>query len=98
MKELNSHIKAEIQITEAKEYAKKKAYLGSLRRHPGQTVFQMNIRTGIILPAEFSETTAHLRTGQIIKKILIKEDTVYCVAINESNASKKFMKMFRVSK
>lgn len=93
MKELTSHIHPSIAIHAQKEVAKQKQFLGSLKLHKGQTCYEMNIKTGVITKAEYSEVKIDT-SGAVIKTIITKENCLYLTAINEENASRKFMQSF----
>lgn len=90
MKELLSHIKEEIKIRVETQQEKQKLYTGSLKRHPGQTIYQVDLRTQTISKADFDESAIIFETGEAERKITRKENHWYCAALNEKNAFKKF--------
>jgi len=91
MKELQENKIDKIEIANYQQ-ATSFQKIGSLLRYPGQTVFEMDLNTGKIAPAEFKEVRAHLDNS--IHWILhMKSGCIYCCAINESNAARKFIKM-----
>lgn len=92
MKELSSHIKEEIKIHAPKQYEKQKAFIGSFQPQPGQTIWQINLRTQEISKAEFTEEFANIG-GSITRTIVTKELHWYCCALNEQNAFRKFNKI-----
>lgn len=101
MKELTQHIKPgnEIQVQRAIE--KKKIFIGDMVPKRGMKCYEFNYKTGEIKPATFNSVEIIVTGGafnRISKKIITKEDCLYCVAINESNALKKFFKVFQAPK
>ena len=100
MKDLNQHIKPSIAINSQKEVQKKQVLLGRMVIKPGMKCFEFNYKTGTIIEAEYSKQNIVL-TGspinQISRKVISKENCLYCVAINVNNAEKKFLKLFKIT-
>ena len=92
MKELSSHIKEEIGVHAQKQYEKQKRLVNSLKRQPGQFVYQLNLKTQEISIAEFKDEFLDINGG-VVKNVDIKETHWYAVAINEKNAFRKFNNM-----
>lgn len=95
MKELNSHIKEEIQVHAQKEVEKQRKHIGSFIKHNGHTVWQIDLRTQEITKAEFSEEFATIEGG-ITRNIIKKDNYWYCSALNKNNAFKKFNLMAKI--
>ena len=96
MKELSSHLKEEIEIHAEKQHEKQKRLINSLKRYPGQFVYQLNLKTQEISLAEFKDEFVDIN-GKIIKNIDVKENHWYTTAINEKNAFKKFNNMAKLA-
>lgn len=92
MKELKSHIKEEISVHAQKQEERQKSFMGSFTPQPGQKVWQIDLRTQEITPAEYSEEFANI-DGSITRNIIRKELFWYCCALNKKNAMKRFNKM-----
>lgn len=93
MKELTQHLKEEIKVEAVKEIAKQHKFFGSLNPKKGQTVWQMDLNTLEITPAKFEEVN-FIATGEgkgVHKKLVIKTDCIYNVALNMENAKRKFI-------
>lgn len=99
MKELNQHIKPAISIPAQKQIDKKQVLVGRMVIKPGMKCFEFNYKTGEIKVAEFEKQNIVL-TGSAInrisRKVISKENCLYCVAINQNNAEKKFLKLFKI--
>lgn len=65
--------------------------MGPLRARPGHTLFEFNIKTREIKPAEF-ESTLDMQNDKIIKKLILKTNCVYKYFLNQKNAEEKFIK------
>lgn len=81
----------QIKVHASKQIEKQKLFLGKLKRHPGQTVYELNVETGKISPVVFDQTKI-LLNGEVHHEIIHKEDSLYTVAINVENAKRKFRK------
>lgn len=93
MKELNNHIQEEIELRIQNEQKKGVDFIGSIVRHPGHTIWQLNIRTQDITPAEFDEEVIDFNTGKPKRKIIQKSAHWYCSALNKESAFRRFNKM-----
>ncbi len=105
MKELNQHIKPSISINAKKEVDKKQVLLGTMVIKPGMKCFEFNYKTGAIEEAKFesqdfalARSGANTSIGRISRKVISRENCLYCVAINKKNAETKFLKVFKISK
>jgi hypothetical protein len=87
------------ELHAVKPVKKEKQLVGRLVKRPGQIVFQLDMTTREISEAEYEVATvdfnkvAKHQVGQLNHKLIIKENHLYCVAINRQNADKHFMKM-----
>jgi hypothetical protein len=66
---------------------------GTLTPQRGQNVWSFNLSTYAIKIEEPQTVGTDLLTGEILKKIIMDKDCLYCCAINRKNAERKFMKM-----
>jgi hypothetical protein len=89
MKELDAHKKEEIAVHAQKQQEKQHAFIGQFRPHPGQKIWQIDLKTLEVTPAEIDEAAVNIE-GEVQKKIIVKEKHLYCVAINKKNALRKF--------
>lgn len=96
MKELESHIPEEIELRVERQHKKQVDYVGSFIRHNGHTIWQLNLKTQEITPAEFSEEVIDFETKASKRKIIAKPGHWYCSALNIKTAFKKFNKMAKV--
>lgn len=92
MKELSGHIKEEIGVHAQKQHEKQKKYLGTLEKHNGHIVWQIDLRTQEITAAEYSEEYATIGGG-VTRTIIKKDNHWYRSALNKKNAFKKFNQM-----
>lgn len=90
MKDLLQHIKLDVpnQVIQA-EFPKQLKHLGKLRLQPGQKLWELNLRTGLIQAADV-EIIGGLQSKS--KRITIQEGFLYEPAINLIVAAKKFKK------
>jgi hypothetical protein len=92
MKELSSHIKEEVKMHVETQQEKQKTFVGSFIKHPGHTVWQINLRTQEISEAKFSEE--YITIDGVTKRNIIRElNHWYCSALNKKSAFNKFNKM-----
>jgi len=68
-------------------------HIGQQRLFPGQKVWQLDIRTGMVEPA----TTDVLIAPGADRRLQVKTAPMclYCTAINEANAHRKFKKLLK---
>lgn len=106
MKELEKHRPEETEMYAVAPVKKDFQILKKLKPKPGQRVFELNLKEAIIREAEldeeyvFVDQNRNLITGDAtgvstrkVKKLVVKEGCIYCVAINAENADKQFHKM-----
>ncbi len=94
MKQLSEQVLQPDEIIMSKQNEAKKTlkYLGKVKLHKGMILFQINVGTSLITPAEIDESVIDLKGG-IRRKVVIKENCLYAPAINIKNAERKFLKM-----
>jgi len=92
MKQLSEQIfqPEPVILINQKEVKKSINYLGSLKPHKGQKLFELNIETSEVKPVEYKETEV-LISGDVRKKYVIKPNHWYAVALNKVNAERKFL-------
>lgn len=73
---------------------KKKKHTATIIHRPGHTLFECGIAERIIKKAE-AKTFYDAGAKAYVTKVLQKENTLYCEALNMKNAKKKFIKMFK---
>lgn len=95
MKELSSHIKESIKIHAERQQEKQRKHIGSFIKHNGHTIWQIDLRTQEITPAEFSEEFATIEGG-ITRNIVKKDNHWYCTALNKKTAFNRFNKMAKI--
>ena len=76
------------EISVEQEQKKELKYMGSTVVHPGHTLFEVNLQTSEIRPAEFD--TVEFGTGR--KVVKVKQDHYYISALNKKNVAKKLLK------
>lgn len=95
MKELQQHLREEVPVEVTKQITKQQKFLGTVKPHKGQTVWQLNLDTKQITPATFSEINYVITVPQskkgVHKKLVIQEGCIYNVALNKENAKRKFL-------
>ena len=94
MKELSTHVRPTIEISKQKEIRKPLQHIGALIFYKGHKAYELNTKTGKIIEASFDDITCSI-TGKVTRKIITKPDCLYCVALNETNASRKLMSMIK---
>lgn len=92
MKELQESIKDKVESAEQREIKKALILFGHLKPQRGQKVYELDITTHQIKEAAI-EITATFRKGADNRKLVVKNDCWYAVAINRENACRKFLKM-----
>lgn len=75
-----------------RQVKKHRLHLGRVKIHPGQTLWEVDIATLKISPVTYDVTAINL-DGSINSEVVTKENHLYCVAINERNAVRKFILM-----
>lgn len=88
--------KDELSVHKNAEMEKKKQanFIGSLNIHKGQKCFELNTRTGEISISSFDKQVVNYPIGNmptsVNSKLTLKNEIIYVVAINLTNAKKKF--------
>lgn len=86
--------KDKIEISVQQKQQIEREFIGSLKPKNGHIVFEINVKTGKIIPAVFDDLGIIKFTGEAFKKtITINKDCVYISAMNKTNALKKFRKV-----
>lgn len=62
-----------------------------LKRHPGHTIWECNLQTGLVVPAEYKSEHVEF-TGKIVKTLIAKDNCIYGSALNYKSAGKHFTK------
>lgn len=94
----------QIAIVDQKQVDYEKKFLGTTKKHPGHTFWEINCSTGEIVPAEFLDpkivvvpkicliTGAHTGTETTIRQeVNCKENCLYIAALNKKSAGKKYL-------
>lgn len=74
------------------EVKKKAEHIGRIRVRPGQALWELNINTMMVTTVNYNVTAVNL-DGSISSEVITKENHLYCVAINHTNAMRKFILM-----
>jgi hypothetical protein len=102
MKEIEQKTKDNVKIVNQAEVKKKAKFFWSLRPNKGQKVFELDLETRIVSLATFQEvsivTTGKLRDRGVHKKLVMKDNCVYNVALNLENSKRKFLNTLKKSK
>lgn len=77
-----------------KEISTEKKLIGRLKPYPGQKIYELDLSTLKVVEASFeSVEIVHTKLGDgVKKKLVVKDNCLYEVAINYENAKKKFIK------
>jgi hypothetical protein len=91
MKEVQPVSSDKIEIVKQPEHLKKMRLVGSLIKKPNLVVFEASLITGDVIPAaiELVLTTS----GKELHQVKVKENHIYCYALNGKNAVRKLSKM-----
>ncbi|MFD3001427.1 hypothetical protein ACFS7Z_13730 [Pontibacter toksunensis] len=86
--------KTEIRVEQKKQIK----LIGSTRKVPGHTMFELNLETQEIKQAEYQEGTVYAYTEKSHEhqhrlKLVVKENCIYVQALNKKNAFKKLAKI-----
>lgn len=79
-----------------RERRKEVKLVGSQLIKPGLTLFECNLSSGKISPAKYYKHEAQLlglKTIEVRKSVLVKDNCIYIQALNNKNAHKKFNKI-----
>lgn len=97
MKELKAHLKDEVKVQAKKKQQKENQinFFGRIKPKKGQSIFEINTKTGEIFQAQFINTTvdyAKAIKGDFsgLNEVIIKDDCIYIPALNEANALRKY--------
>lgn len=96
MKELNAHIREDLTPKiQNEQHIPSTTLITSFKRWNGHIIWELNQKTQEIKRAEFKEENVSL-TGKVTRTILSKPFHLYCSALNEKAAFKRFNEMSRV--
>lgn len=101
MKELEPFKKDPKELHAIKPDKRELKYLGTLRPHHGQKVWQLDLKTMIISEAKYELGVLDFKKAQhgdfsTRHRLVAQENCLYVCAINAKNADKKFHKMIGV--
>jgi hypothetical protein len=82
----------ETEVHGQKEARKEVKFLGTIRPHKGQSMWQLNLSSGEVSLAVYKEVSVDTK-GNVRKKLITEKGFMYCTALNKRNAYKKFGKM-----
>lgn len=101
MLDFTPRIKDEITIQQRKKQRVEYKFIGSIQHRIGHTLFAINRVTGSVHPAKYVKKDVlqwaeaiQLVKGIIKRDVLVEKDCVYIEALNETNAIKKYRKMY----
>lgn len=93
MKETQSIGSDKIEIVKQPQQIKKITFVGSLIKKPNMKVYEASILTGDVFLAEMEmQIDTKGKAKHVVK---VKENHIYCYALNDKNAMRKFEKMLR---
>lgn len=92
MKELNDKVQDQVKIVGEKEEPRTIVF-DPRQMHPGHTLFQIELATGIIQEVQFEQINYSLLTDSVRKKLVKQKGFEYIPALNWHNADKKFFKL-----
>jgi hypothetical protein len=84
------------EISELVVVQEKKIFKGNFELHPGMKMWELDLINSMIYETELGKSKAVIGEDKLIRKhreLEIKEDHIYCAAINMENAMRKFHKM-----
>ncbi len=97
MKELNTPNQDKLEVSATAPIKKELKHIGSLKPHKGHTCWELDLKTGNVIPAVFdTAAVAYESPTEIRKKLIVKENCIYATALNKKNAFKQFKKMLFV--
>lgn len=97
MKELQPIQRDKTEVVAKRHVKDEFSLIASLNPKKGQTLFEINKKTGTIKPAQFetaSITFAETGKTKVVKKVITKPDCFYTCAVNENNALRHYTRMF----
>lgn len=93
MKELNPDINLDTTIVVEKQ-VKTERVIHILKPHKGHTVYEFDLSEQVMRVATIDEVTSDFKGG-VHKKVRMKQNHIYCSALNFHNADKRFAKMIK---
>ena len=105
MKELEKQIKEPTEFVDQQEKKTVEKLVARHFPHRNHTMFELDMKTGTMVPAEFEEQDVKYdpkwtkeKSIGCHKKLVIKKDCLYISALNEKNARKHLAKRSNGSK
>lgn len=95
MKELENIQQDKLGVQQEAPVLTQLVKFGSLKRQPGQKVFEMNVQTFMVCEIA-PDYSVSFESQQMKGRIDMKPGHLYCVALNAKNAVRKFGKMLGV--
>lgn len=74
----------------------KKVFKGNFELHPGMKIWELDLVNSMIYETKLGQSKVVIGEDKLMRKhrdLEIKEDHIYCSAINMENAIRKFHKM-----
>lgn len=93
MKEALPTVIDKVEVSNVAPVKKEQKFIGTLKPHKGHRCYELNIKTGEFGEAEFDTEAVVYGTQHVKRKLVTKENCIYCTALNEKNALKHFRKM-----
>ena len=90
MKEVQKVETDKIEISKPVEHLKKISFLGSVKKQPNMNVYECSLVTGDVVVASMELVIGS--KGKLISQVKVKENHIYCYALNGKNAVRKFAK------
>jgi hypothetical protein len=91
-----------IEIVAEAEQRKEIKFIGSIRAVKGLTIWEIDVKSGIIRPATFKKEDVqltsmkvHEASGVNHKKVEVKQGCLYIQALNAKSALKKQLRLLR---
>jgi hypothetical protein len=91
MEQLTAHLKEQVVISSSQKEQKKTKFLGQIRPQRGQRIYELNVKSLDIIDVTPQGTDVDI-SGKVNRKLQVREGHIYCVALNEKNAERKFIK------
>lgn len=92
MKELQLIKPDTVKVAEVPNPSKFKQ-LGSVPVHPGHSCFELNLTTGEVTLAKYTQQDVNFDSKQVRKRIDTNPHCLYVTALNKRNAIKKFQRI-----
>lgn len=87
MEQLTEHKELSKEIPAHVRFINSKKVVSTIKLKPGQKLFEYDIKTGTLEPAEYKTSDVEL-SGKVRHSVDIKEGSLYIAALNKRNAFK----------